>query len=290
MENIKGAQPITFNSKTYNKDLVYFTTPKLDGLRCFIHINNLGEVFVYTKKNTIKKKIVLPKKILFYKNTILDVEYYNNKYTVFDILIYKNKDIRCSLSLQERINIIKEMIYFIKSKKLRLADYHMTPTTSINALQVYKEYKDFFNYSIENALDGIVFTPNIKYCDYFNKTTSILKWKPKNLITIDFQVNTTSIPNIFTLLDIRKKPWKPSIPKIIHYFPKNYFPYIKIVSPFSINNEDVIEFAVKNKKFIPIRKRTDKDHSNAPYVINSNLLTILDSNSDDFISIITAKS
>lgn len=254
-----GAQPITFNKDTFSKNIEYFTTYKLDGLRKLLFITQQENYLISSKMEF--QTFTLPKVSKEYNDTVLDGEYKSNKFFAFDILFYKGQDLR-SKTLKERLEFLNNVINALKSKKIISKEY-LSP---YNGLGVCKNFFSLLNkYSKEmetGEVDGIIFTPNTGYTE-----KSILKWKPLHLLSIDFKIN--KVGNELHLLTQNGKIFKPynkykNIGKVLlnHEEAKKY------------NNGDVVEFIFDNGKFVPIRVRKDKTKSNYISVIMSNFKTI----------------
>lgn len=233
MKKFIGNQPITISNENYKNNVKYYLTYKLDGKR---HLYQNG--YLITSK---LEKIKFNLKIL--KDTLLDGELYEGKYYVFDILFYKGKDIR-KLKFSERLEILKTIPGLI------LKEYWYG-----NTKKDFYEIKNKFikDMKIGGKVDGIIFTPD---SDYYAK---VLKWKPINLLSIDFKIHKI-LPNTFQLLLSDDK----TIYTTTTVSQKDFNRY---------KDCTVVEFIYKDK-FIPIRERPDKEHSNYITVINSNFKQI----------------
>jgi hypothetical protein len=253
-----GAQPITFNKDMYSKNVEYFTTYKLDGLRKLLFINQTS--YLVSSKMEFQT-FTLPKVSKEYIDTVLDGEYKSNKFYAFDILFYKGQDLR-SKTLTERLEFLNNVISVLKSKKVISKEY-LSP---YNGLSVCKNYFSLLNkYSKEmetGEVDGIIFTPDTGYTE-----NSILKWKPLHLLSIDFKIK--KIGNELHLLTQNGKIFKPygkyqNIGKVI----------LNSEEAKKYKDNEVVEFIFDNGKFVPIRVRKDKTKSNYISVIMSNFKTI----------------
>jgi len=231
-----GVQPVTFSKNSFDKNTNYYTTYKLDGKR-HLYLNG----FLITSKLEF-----IPYKLKAPKDTILDGELYENTFYVFDILFYKGQDIR-NLSTSERINLLQ------KIPKLTLKPYWTPYTNSLkeNFTEIKNKYKN--EMKINGMVDGIIFTPDQPY------TSKVLKWKPINLLSIDFKIKKQE-PNTFKLLRHDNKIYTKTI------VTKKQFDSYKDCS--------VVEFVYKGDKFVPIRSRPDKINSNYITVIKDNMYQI----------------
>lgn len=234
MKRFIGTQPVTLSKEHYNKDMTYYLTYKLDGKR---HLYQNGHLI--TSK---LEKIKFPLQGI-HSGTLLDGELYKGVYYVFDILFYKGNDVR-KLKFSERYDIIKGI------KGITYKEYIHT---SIKKDFYYLKNKYRDEMKIGGKIDGIIFTPDASY------NVPPLKWKPVNLLSIDFK--------------IRKRP-----ERIFDLLLQNGDVYTStVVSKKQFDSYDdnsVVEFVCKSNKFVPIRPRHDKENSNHLSVIQSNLTQI----------------
>lgn len=254
-----GSQPITFNKYTYNKNIKYYVTHKLDGLRKLLLLSDNSSYLISTKMEY--DKIELPIKSIL-NGTLLDCEYYKGKIYVFDILFISGKDIR-KYTLKERITEMNKVVNLINSKKIILKKYYSPYDNNIciNFFDLLKKYSSDIS---KGEVDGIIFSPDESY-----DKGIVLKWKPIELLSIDFKIKKIG-DNKIELLTQKDELFKPkgkySNIGIVKLKDKDYNNY---------NDGDVIEFILKNNKFVPLRARYDKVKSNHIKVIMSNFKTIL---------------
>ena len=179
-----GAQPETLQKshlKLLKKD--YSVTLKADGERVFLFINDDGIYYIDSNMNVhITDMNFIPSTGNTY---ILDCEMIkgsNNDviFLLFDIIVDNGKDIRGTLNLKERFDVLKKIHMEIEK----------TNTYSVEL----KEYIFDFTHKdiqklLENPLyknDGLIFTPiNVPY-PKTKKWSGLYKWKPANLNSIDF--------------------------------------------------------------------------------------------------------
>ena len=253
-----GNQPITFNKDSFNPKLDYYLTHKLDGIRILLLfandkvfiINSKREFTEYKFKNTYDKQLL--------DGTVLDCEYFNKKIFIFDILFFSGNDLR-DLKLSNRIYFINKVHKLVHNKKLKIKKYlHNGVCHDFKKL-------DSLVTSTKNIVDGIIFTPNLSY-----NNAVPLKWKPTNLLSIDFKIKKLGDNKIALLIHSGKI-----------FIPKNKkYKGVGITTVSEqkyklYKNGDIIEFIFKNNKFIPIKNRPDKINSNYISVILSNFKTII---------------
>lgn len=231
MKRFIGTQVITLSKENYNKHMKYYLTYKLDGQR---HLYQNGHL-ITSKLEKIKFPI---NGVQF--GTLLDGELYKGIYYVFDILFYNGNDIR-KLNFNERYKIMKGI------KGITCKEYLCNDTKS-DFFYLKNKYKNDMH--IGGMVDGIIFTPDAPY------NVSPLKWKPVNLLSIDFKIHKRP-EKTFDLLLQNGKVYTSTIVS------KNQFNWY--------NDNTVVEFVYKGDKFIPIRARPDKENSNHLSVIKSNL-------------------
>ncbi|HEY9703573.1 MAG TPA: hypothetical protein V6C58_14085 [Allocoleopsis sp.] len=240
-----GVQPITFSRFVYDSNKDYFMTLKLDGLRKILIINDKGKSYFFTSKMDIQRGKYNIKEL---KNSVFDGEYFKGKYYIFDVLVINGIDVRKEI-FSNRIKILEnidtKILGNIKIKK----HYY-----SSDRLRLFRYLKK----KISKNVDGIIFTPNSYYFE------SPLKWKPTNMLSIDFKIK--KLPdNKFYLLTQSGKVFtskKFKINGIVKVTTKDYLKYPDL---------SVVEFVYIKRKFIPIRHRRDKINSNHIRVILSNL-------------------
>lgn len=257
-----GAQPVTLTRNSFIKT-DYFLTEKLDGKRHLIFISE-KDTFIITSKLEFSM-MKLTNKTLFYKGTILDCEMYNKKFYVFDILYYKGRDVR-NEKFRERINMYNDVIKNINSKKLLAKPQIFIP--SEKTCEKITSYVDKIKHRFkEGDLDGIILTPDDIYY------SKILKYKPFDLLSIDFKIRKDN--GNFLLLLQNDKLFKPRDARykdvgVVKVSKEIYDTY---------QDNSVVEFIFKNNKFSPIRARPDKIMSNALFVILDNF-KLMTSNTD----------
>jgi len=213
------------------------------------------------------KQVKLPKAIhALYPNTILDMEMYNKKYYIFDILFLDGKDVR-NKKMSERINDAIQVVNDTKSKKMIIKPYlspYASPSSeSASILANFKHLKKMYSKEMKTGeVDGIIFVPDAKY------TSTVLKWKPEWLLSIDFKIKKLG-DNQLALLTQKDTIYAPKLKPdvgITKVSPEDYRYY---------SDGDIVEFIFKNGKFVPMRLRKDKVKSNYITVINSNFQEIL---------------
>lgn len=263
-----GAQPITLNNKTFFKDINYHLSYKFDGKRRLVYIMGADDIYYKVSKTpVVKHKLTLPgKNVKELYHTVLDCEYVEGKYYVFDILRHKGKDLTRNTPFSIRYSIFRNVVREISSKKVFSKVFYLAEPKKNNlydTFQVLEAQRSRF----PMKTDGIIFVPE---ASYYHPKYKTLKWKPSEELTIDFKVKKTK-ENGYVLLDYYDKP----IEKI-NRLPENGKIRLSVPEDFKITNESVYEFVYeKTKGFIPIRKREDKQRSNHPSVVDSNMKTIL---------------
>ncbi len=240
-----GNQAKTLNEENFDSSKTYWITPKLDGLRILLYIDTTGNISLINTKGEIFKSNLSLKNL---KNTILDTEYFKEKFYVFDILKYLGKDTR-NLKFSDRLSLLKQIKF--ENKKIKFKRHYLSSYEKF--LQLCKNLQDKYQ-------DGLIFTPDTNYYDY------PLKWKKPSMITIDFKIKKLN-GSKFALLTQKDKIYKSKyIVGITKVSKKDYLKY---------NENDIVEFKFIKGGFIPIKSRPDKVRSNATFVINDNLKTIL---------------
>lgn len=180
---------------------------KADGTRMLLLLSDAGTYFITSSYDVIRINAIKN------KDTIIDGELMGDTYWAFDI-IYSDLDKNISdKNYDERHKYLSNILMSMKTIntlfKLPLIPTvpgHEHPIENINIIKcipkpiiIPKTTKEFFN-AIEQMndigiqTDGIIFTPiKQKYSGY------VLKWKPQDLLTVDFFVS--SLTQISTFKD-----------------------------------------------------------------------------------------
>ncbi len=256
-----GSQPHSIKFEKLEKNIKYYLSYKYDGIRGLIFIDDIGDAYIIDKINISKLET---KFYSLFKNTIFDCEIYNNKVYIFDLLYYKGNKIESTINFETRMHVVQEIL-------------------SINKCKDYNEVfvLDYFNY--ENLYEGLnVMISNIDYTKHdgiiltpeYNTFTK-LKWKPRELNTIDFKIyiKNKNLAYLYCYDDTNKN--------IILEYNKNGHNIKSIITDENdikkMNNNTVYEctFNYNSKKFEVVRERKDKFRGNFINVGIDNLENIL---------------
>lgn len=248
-----------------NKDDIKYkfcVTPKFDGLRCQLYIDNENNVFIISNnlKNVIYTK--LNSNVI---NTLIDGELIDNRiFYAFDLIIYRG-DMLLDKCIFERLNILKyditikninsEILYEIKK-------YYFDDIYKDSKKIIKKEYNYMYNnnkYIVPK--DGLIFI-DIKnnYID-----SIILKWKKE--ITFDFKIFKIKSSN-------KNEEWcLKCYDKNNNYVVFKNKEYINLNYANNYENGDIVEFKYNKTKdiFIPIKKRDDKELPNFIDIAKDNM-------------------
>lgn len=185
-------KPIGLDLETYREFILpninqYYLSDKADGDRCFIFLNDkfnilTNELYTFDMQYDGIKNAIIDAEIMGLNSNSFDKIY------IFDILYFNDvKLTQENMETREKY-IDKIMLYFEKNKKIE--------KKILVKLKNQKQIKDVYNRSTRlYPIDGLIFTPNfssdIKYKynqpeNYFDMI--IYKWKPPELMTIDFLV------------------------------------------------------------------------------------------------------
>ena len=204
-----GNHPI--NLIKTNIDLIlnndYLVCEKSDGVRVIL-ICAINKIFLYDRNNKIYEvKRMGFKTTSFY---IFDAEIYLNTKTnsyilaIFDCLFFSNNNITHK-NLYTRLNACKDFVVDKLPQKLFNIDDSNNSKYKILKIEykrMYKSYvfkeilKDIVNLNHKN--DGLIFTPVAEPYIFYERT-KILKWKPSELQTIDFFIETSHIKGRYDL-------------------------------------------------------------------------------------------
>ena len=269
----------------------YSVTDKADGDRVFLLIDKTGNVyFIDNNINKIYKTDIkstsgtLP---IRQGKCILDGELVrvDNKiyFLAFDICYYNDNDLRGNneYTLKKRLEIIKSLLKTFNNSdfyNIKCKEYYFG-----NVFSASKQILSSINEKIYKN-DGLIFTPVNEPYPKTKKWSSLLKWKPAELNTIDFfAIKVGSKDNIGkwqlyvqgtlpanadrvsgqgtqpVLFDIEKLCGT-NEQKVVTYettFPDDLFDEI---TNMYYSSHTVIEFRwdSNDKKFVPLRTRWDK--------------------------------
>lgn len=251
-------KPINFRKKVLDNGNEYALTDKADGSRRLVFITRFG---IY---------LLMPDRILHvYKyrnemgtvrcyNTILDAEWIEDRLLVFDILIDCGHDVR-HLSFRDRFQKLKSMSLDHTHTNIYIKRFLFPEDGSFCERVV-----DVMNYANTQSYgnDGIIF--NNIYESYTEST--IYKWKPPEMLTIDFSVRTNG--NGF---DLYVK--KDNCLELVKFNGNTEYPhdgyYVPHTNDMIIEDGQLVEFVFRNNRFQPIRIRNDRDVPNTHWVCTS---------------------
>jgi hypothetical protein len=285
----------------------YAVTEKADGERIFIYIDNNKNIYRINPSSVILDKIFISKSVINETNTLIDGELItiDNKeiFLGFDILFYNNIDYR-NFNLPKRLKCLKLIVASLNKYKINIKftvkKFYMENIFN-NSNYIWNKREQLFPYN----LDGIIFTP---IRGSYLSNLPILKWKDKHSIDIrmlynkehDFTYFTTiSVPHmkkdivtnefidhktgdIFYINKVNANNSKNADKyKQFNLINNNGFVGIKgrlTSDEFLRNMSDIIEleYDISQKKWIFLRKRTDKERPNAFKTIISVLDAIID--------------
>jgi SAM-dependent methyltransferase len=204
-----GAQPETLHkekiSMLYKN---YSVTDKADGERAFMIIDKIGNLyFIDNNLNKVTKTNLNSKK---YTNTLIDGEIVkqNDKivFLAFDLVFYNGKDLRnnTEYKLKQRLDRLNHILltvesnqfYLLKLKKYYYNNVFLGSKIILDNVDQNGDYKLKINdIDIIYKNDGLVYTPMDEPYPKSRKWTSLLKWKPAELTTIDFYSKKISSEN-----------------------------------------------------------------------------------------------
>lgn len=220
----------------------FWITLKYDGVRRIMFITNSG-IYLIQRDSLFK----IGDKSSFtqeYSGTLIDGEFMGESYHMFDILFYKSYD-ATHKPLEMRIKYLKEIYQTLSRETLEvpiyLKEYYTGPTTEAAKKALEQFHQNDMPY------DGIIFQST---GPYFNKNS--YKWKPSELLTIDFMVKDKKLWSYdgdlveFTADGYESKPFD-----MIEFDGKNV-------------EGQIIEFKwdQSDRSFKPMRYREDRQNPN----------------------------
>jgi len=182
LERFPGPQPVSIERRHFPllKRQPYMVCEKTDGVRHFL-VSFEGGVFIVNRAfqcDTVKIRVP--------KDTLLDgelVQFKNKKwgFMVYDAVIVKGESLLnfpLNLRLEKARSVIKGII------KTAQAPFEIKVKT-MTYLQDFKSFPDLNSFDYET--DGLVFTP-VEEPIRMGTHETMFKWKPRERITIDFQL------------------------------------------------------------------------------------------------------
>jgi len=284
-----GAQPETLHkdkiSTIYKSQ--YSITDKADGDRVFLFIDKNGNVYILDSNlNNVFRTDIKQKREDYYCS-IIDAELVRSKNKIcilaFDVLYYGNKDIRGDKKylLKTRLEKLDEII-----GNLSTSDYYEIQLKKYYFGNVFSASKKILDSVCDKPYenDGLIFTPVNEPYSISKKWSSLLKWKPVELNTIDFYVervestcgiskwnlyiqapkenttqrNTSRMEKV--LFDVEKLCGDLSVGNVVTYETTFSDNLIDKTTNRPYQSKTVIEFRWDKElsKFIPLRTRWDK--------------------------------
>lgn len=225
----------------------FWLTLKYDGVRRMMFITDMG-IYLIQRDSLFKigDKSEFTKQ---YANTLIDGEFMtsNQTYHMFDILFYKTYDVTHK-PLETRLKYLNEMNVSISREKLDIPiyikEYFRGTTTEAAKLALEQFHQNDMPY------DGIIFQST---GPYFNKNS--YKWKPSELLTIDFMVHDGKL-------------WSFGGENLVEFTAEGYEPKPFTLTEFDGKNTDgqIIEFKWNGQEFVPMRYREDRQNPNGLHI------------------------
>ena len=180
-----GPQPISIERRHFPilRAGYYAVCEKTDGERhmmvAFMYEGKKTCVFVNRAFDMCKVSINMKKDV--YDGTILDGELYENTLMVYDAVLVSGRPV-WNMDLLKRLgyalSVIEPIIYMKFDKfRLKLKTFH--------EMKDFKEFMDDYLPSVEQRIDGLVFTP-INEPVRIGTHETMFKWKPQEKNTVDF--------------------------------------------------------------------------------------------------------
>ena len=273
-QNFIGAQAETLHISSFPKLYRehYAVTDKADGERAFLFINESGNLYFINSSLSQVKDTGL-KTNLFY-STLLDGEIIDGNqigFYAFDILFFNGNDLRGNdkFLLGDRLDLVKQVITSIKNSPYLFCIKNYIFYNVFLGSKLILDSEKSFPYS----LDGLIFTPLNEPYPRSRKWSSLLKWKPVELTTVDFyaekESETTDVWKLYTrklneakklVLEVFQIPIKETPDQLIGTTTTFSSDLIDPTTDQPFRSNTVIEFKYlkEEQKWFPIRTRTDK--------------------------------
>lgn len=279
----------------------YSVVDKADGERKYIYIDSKGNIsHINPVESVIDKISIKATGKIVCKSSLIDCEFIDNKtFYGFDLLFYKNKDCR-NLNLKERLKYLK--IVIDELSKLKTQYNYKVKTFYLSNIfnkagYIWNNRQKLFPYE----LDGLIFTPI--HGTYLGHLPN-LKWKAKHSIDVrifydKYNDFTEFYPNSMAIIRKGKQGEYVSNAYTDHKTNKIYYKNrmtihdqkykdIGLVNSHGVlgmsgrmdlpNMIDIVEveFIYKEKKWVYLRKRDDKEIPNSYLSVKSVMEAIID--------------
>ena len=172
-----GPQPANIMKITDFENVVnWMATLKYDGERMLMLTGYGPHPFAFSRNMRKITELTEMKNTKTYGICLLDTEFYRNTYHVFDCYVFKNKSLLSLNKTGERLAKANAVVSSFNSKKVVMKPFVSIKDVIMKGFNIYQVLKDKSK-GIKD--DGLIFQgPDDK----------AYKWKPSNLITIDFLV------------------------------------------------------------------------------------------------------
>ena len=221
----------------------YIITPKWDGTRMMLFYHR-------AKTHLLNRTAAFGAPFRYVhdmEHTVLDGEFFEKtgQYIAFDILFAKGEDVRERTRVER--TLLLEQLHAEYNLEFELAEIG-------SGSQLHACFKHYVNDYPDHTLDGVVFAPMAS--TYYNKQT--LKYKPANLLTIDFLVtvdSTGKYPRYLLHVQGNAGP-EPFV----------HMPVVQKVDAAGRkiigSGNKIVEFKWQGDTFVPHRVRDDKTTAN----------------------------
>ena len=277
-----GAQPETLHKDQitvlYKK--MYSVTDKADGDRYLMLIDKNRNIYLIDNNlNNVLKTDIKSKS---YYSTLLDGEVVRTQSSIiflaFDMMVYNGKDIRGNngYMLKKRLDILKDIVSSISCNEKYVVEMkrYIYKNVFLGSKLLMEDEKYYGN-------DGLIFTPMDEPYPLVKKWSSLLKWKPSELNTIDLysvktldntwelyvQHNVQQDDNVVkknktekVLFDVQKLCKNSNNLDKITFKTEFDNSYIDPITrePFMSNTVIEYKWDMDRKCFVPLRTRWDK--------------------------------
>ena len=249
-----GAQPETLHQRHVQQVLSgsHAITPKLDGERSLLFVSQNGHAYQLGRNERFIASGLWSRQE---RGTMMDVEMCNGMLHAFDLIYRQGR--RCTEHLHDRLEMLRAAVGTLvgENKQNRQAPVMIAKQHYFSDLPRYfKEWDKSTSEAGQPLREGFIFTPIEEAYPTSTKWPSLLKWKPYEANSIDFQVHDEGNGR-WTLLvgdtERRMIPFEP-------------FPAINASSfagSMSMHG-NIVECRWNGETFVPTRWRRDRSFPN----------------------------
>lgn len=253
VRNLKPRMLLDPTSPNYLNEFIL--TPKWDGVRYFLHINQ-GEAFLSNATSTLDARFVFTQNIDIPHeiSLVLDGEVYRREFIAFDLVVLNKEEVAGTLGRMDRVRLMQEVVEKY-DLPVRLADFCDEGAKTL----ALREYSRRFR---GEDMDGFLVIER----DSLYNNVRTFKFKPIHQLTIDFRPKQRVDPGGLVFYELYcSGPDR----KDVLFKGTGAYPFDGMVKKLLRSErgllakpDSVVEFRWFCGRFVPVRYRGDKKYPN----------------------------